>query len=73
MARIKFYNPVTKTWEYADKSINIGSGAISKGQVLYIPQELSEEEQKQARENIGAVSMENVEQYIEDTLLNGKW
>jgi hypothetical protein len=37
MARIKFYNPVTKTWEYADKSINIGSGAISKGQVLYIP------------------------------------
>ena len=39
---------------------DLGNGGSAEGAVLYTPQELTEEEKAQARDNIGAVSLEEV-------------
>lgn len=49
-----------------------GGGGTSNA-VQYIPQELTESQQMQARENLGVYSKEETENYINNTILNGSW
>lgn len=50
-----------------------GGGGGTSNAVQYIPQELTEEQQMQARENLGVYSKQETENYINNTILNGSW
>lgn len=52
MARIKYYNSATQSWEYADEAM--GSTVIDA--VLFTEQNLSEDQKAQARANIEAAN-----------------
>ena len=51
----------------------LGPGGGTSDAVQYIPQELTEEQQMQARKNLGVYSKEETENYINNTILNGSW
>ena len=50
-----------------------GGGGGTSDAVQYIPQELTEAQQMQARKNLGVYSKEETENYINNTILNGSW
>jgi hypothetical protein len=79
MARLKYWDEKSQAWKYADKTItNINIPEVDltgyateeyvnnavNGTVLYLPQELTEDQKVQARTNVGAASIEDVEELL---------
>lgn len=68
MPRIKYFNPSTGLWEYADKIV--GSTEAPKA-VSFAEQILSEQQKTQARTNIDAISKEEANSIVEEALGSG--
>ena len=69
MPRIKYYDTDSGTWKYADKVISGGSS--SNYNVQFVEQSLTDEQKAQVRNNIGAVSGEEVGDIVEEALVSG--
>ena len=51
----------------------VGGGGTAEGAVLYTAQDLTHEQQAQARENVGAISETEMIAYVEESILGGAW
>lgn len=56
MARLKYYNSSTQTWEYAD---NVAASTATDA-VLFVEQTINDQQKEQARKNIDAASSQDV-------------
>ena len=66
MPRIKYFDSNSNEWKYADQSF-VGSTG-QKDVLLYVQQSLTEEQKQQSRVNIGAVSVKDIQQSIEEAI-----
>lgn len=72
MSYIKTLTINGKTYTIRDPEAVRGE-QLQKTAVLCQTQEFSEDEKKQARQNIGALSQEDMGAYVDESILGGAW